>query len=726
MTSKNLCFKLMKEDMKRRIWNAAILFLAFLFCIVIPVVYVISTPKEIDYSMTLWLADVTDGVLELLGGTNPFITMIVVAGAVLCGVSGFSYLHTAKKVDFYHSIPVKREQLFLSVYFDGILMMAVLYFLSLVVAIVAASASGVGFSVMFVTAMKGYIFQMSFYCLIYTTVVLAMMLTGNRMIALLGVLVFFFYVPAVILLGTGYVQTWFQHFSYSTSLSDWLIIIMTYGSPFICFMQKLENYETLAMAATVSGTLLVTAVMAVGTCLLYRMRPSEAAGKAMAFKKSMMPIKILVVMPMTMAFCLFFYALRSTFAWGVFGVLFGALLTHCLMEIIYHFDFRKLFSHKLHLAVCMVAGILLLCGFKYDWFGYDSYLPKAQQVRSASIYLRSMDNWVSYGEVKLDERRDYYEWEYLDGTDYVQKHMEVKDPEDIIRMAEQGIRYGKEDEDNGFGTRYYDYYQNGTEKLTRYEIQYTLNSGRKVTRAYLAKMTDVEDSIKRIYDSASYKEGVYPILLQTPEDTVRVNFQQYDLVQRVPEHVDVEALLRVYQEELKALTYETRIRETPIGTIQFVTTDMDEALEAMMKEGSDGYYYARDIENRSYYPVYPSFTGTLEMLKSGGFTGNASIRAEDISMISIYDYTGNYDKFEASGNYNARDYEIVEEEEIETLAPLLIFEDYYDMNSLYDLGERDNLSIRVSMKDGRELSCLIGADQYPDFLKQKFDKRRKG
>ena len=454
MTSKNLCFNLMKEDLKRRVWTVALLMLAFFFGIVIPVIYAGGQPLDSFRDYTEWLNSVRENVWQLVGGENPFVVMTVMVAAIVCGVSGFSYLHTAKKVDFYHSIPVKREQLFLASYLNGIVMMGAVYLLNLLIAIVAASTFGVGFGETFSVAITAYVFHMAFYSLLYTTIVLAMMLTGNVIIALLGSVVFFYYIPGVVLLASGYMATWLQTFSYTESLNEKIEFLLVHTSPFIYYIMKIENYGEESVAAVVLAVCLVTILMAVVVCLLYRLRPSEAAGKAMAFKKTMAPIKILLVLPISLAFCLFFYMLRDSFGWAVFGVVCGTLIVHCLMEIIYHFDFRKLFSHKVHLVVCMVAGLLILCGFKFDLFGYDTYLPKESQVKSASIYLRTMDNWVSYGDVKLV--RDYYRWDYQDGDTYVREHMKLDNAADVIAMAKQGIRYNEVQESGQWPDEYED------------------------------------------------------------------------------------------------------------------------------------------------------------------------------------------------------------------------------------------------------------------------------
>ena len=50
-----------------------------------------------------------ESVGEMLGGQNVFVKLAVIILAVTCGVSMFAYLHNRRKVDFYHSLPVKRE-----------------------------------------------------------------------------------------------------------------------------------------------------------------------------------------------------------------------------------------------------------------------------------------------------------------------------------------------------------------------------------------------------------------------------------------------------------------------------------------------------------------------------------------------------------------------------------------------------------------------------------------
>ena len=102
----------------------------------------------------------------------------------------------------------------------------------------------------------------------------------------------------------------------------------------------------------------------------------------MAFKKSMPPVRILLVLGIGLAGGMFFWSLQSRLRWGLFGTMVSVVLTHCIVEIIYHFDFKKMFCHRLQLGLCLAAGILVFLSFRYDWYGYDSYIPSKEKIVS--------------------------------------------------------------------------------------------------------------------------------------------------------------------------------------------------------------------------------------------------------------------------------------------------------------------------------------------------------
>ena len=110
MTSKNLFFKLIKQDFKRRIWYPILAFITyFLFLEVILLLKLerlIRFPKAYSYDAITYVKD------YFFGENAAKIEIIVCISAFLCGISNYSYLHSKIQIDTYHSLPVSRTQLF--------------------------------------------------------------------------------------------------------------------------------------------------------------------------------------------------------------------------------------------------------------------------------------------------------------------------------------------------------------------------------------------------------------------------------------------------------------------------------------------------------------------------------------------------------------------------------------------------------------------------------------
>ena len=79
---------------------------------------------------------------------------------------------------------------------------------------------------------------------------------------------------------------------------------------------------------------------------------------------------------------------------------------------------------------------------RYDWYGYDSWVPDAADVESASVQLGYGDDWVTYGS--LEKRKDYngeeyYSWDYGWGqTEYILTICRSRDLYPVLELAENG------------------------------------------------------------------------------------------------------------------------------------------------------------------------------------------------------------------------------------------------------------------------------------------------
>ncbi|RGY99469.1 hypothetical protein [Clostridium sp. AM58-1XD] len=387
MTLKNWFSKFMIEDTKRRLWAVALVTLLFFFSFPVATVFVAGTRYSQD--RIEWLRSFSRIMLTFVSKQNLWVAFIIVVLAIVCGVSGFSYLDSKKKVDFYHSIPIKREKIFAVNYLNGILIVAAPYFINVMISAAVAVTQGVSPAI-FGEAFKGWAYFMTYYLMIYATVVIAVVMTGNLIVGLLGTGVFFFYGPMVLLLTEGYFSTWF----YSYYDSGQFIEHVGNVSPFINYC--IGGTPTWTFFASHLAAGLILSVIAL---LLYRKRPSEAAGKAMAFSISKPIIRILIVMLSALGGALFFWGMRGNIGWAVFGLITGCLIAHCVIEIIYNFDFKKLFSHYKQMIGCFVVSLIVLCVFRYDLVGFDRYIPKESQVASAAVSISDLDDWLDYGEL---------------------------------------------------------------------------------------------------------------------------------------------------------------------------------------------------------------------------------------------------------------------------------------------------------------------------------------
>lgn len=705
MTSKNLCFKLMREDVKRRSWTIALTVLGFVFAILIPVAIKCGELTDIANQDSTGRDYIIHSIVGLLK-TGSAAVMVLITASVLWAVSGFHYLHNSKKVDFYHSLPIKRGQLFLAVYLNGILIPAVIYLVSLLVSVAIALQAGVGGNVIGALPIQGYVLHLAYYSLMYTTVAVAMMLTGNVVVALLGTLVFWGYGPGVVALAMGYASSWFHTFTVSAGQERTWLLALWYSSPFGNYMGSIRDFNSgLWYVQRLAGVFVLTVLLAFLSYELYRRRPSEAAGKAMAFPRSQMPIKVLIVIPVSVAFGLFFYILRSHLTWLVFGTFCGCVLCHCLMEIIYHFDFRKLFSNKIHLAGCMAVSLLLAAAGYFDWYGYDSWMPDASDVESAAIVLRDKDDWVTYGQIASMPRADggvRYYWSYKGKADYCYENMNLTDISQAMELARLGTEEDKRIRKNGDSDRVY-----GTTCI----VQFRMKNGKRVQRLYqLPQNEEAARLCDSVHDSPEFKQGAYPVMKQTADETAVVRIQQYG--EKVKVDLDEEeraGLLAAYQKEWKELTAKTRREEFPIGIIQFDTVEAEWIRKEYSEAKEKRYTYDYDMSERCYYPIYPSFTETLGILGDAGITF-IKLGENTVSRITMNHYPV-YDTMDGDGEavllYEGEMLDCQEKEDIRNLAPALCYRSYYNMGGgYYEMNLDYDTGVDVYFKDSDQATSF--------------------
>lgn len=641
MTSKSLFFKYMKENTKQRIWSLALVLLLCFFVFPVATALNISTifrPENLNSSglpAELALAqaqqDFTREMLRVYSMKGGALAFMLTIAAVVLAASGFAYLHSKKKTDFYHSLPIRREMLYAVTCLNGFLYMAVAYTGFLTIAAVMIRVKGVPFD--WGSLYLASVEHLCFFALVYMTAILAMLLTGNLVVGLLGTGVLFSWGPVICMTISAYFSEYFTTFYGDDSF---LLALSERTSPVAWYVEACMSSQPGRMAL---GALIMAAVLFVIGMILYRRRPSEAAGHAMAFPITEPIIRFLIVVPSSLLLGAMFHSMMYEDGWTVFGLVCGLLLVSCIIEIIYHFDFKSLFAHKRQLLVSAVFVGVVFVIFRYDLFGYDRYLPATEKLASGGIYCDLLDpeatsqyhSTVEYTEGWYGVTFDAMPSSTLAGQ------MQISDDQGLELLhtiAAQGVHDAAEARDRflrGHGRSYE--VEEDDAAFHNVTIAWHLRNGRTVYRSYLINVSGVRAALEAVYDLDAYKTAMYPVLSLTADDVAGINYKEEDECSHV-KLAGAEtkaALLAAYQEELKALTSETRTREMPIAEIQFKTNENQALIQKLRDEGGNytlfNHYY--------YYPIYPSFTKTIALLRACGIEVGGMVTPEKTASITL-------------------------------------------------------------------------------------------
>lgn len=185
MTSRNYLFNSIKENIRRNFYLLILITLGLLAVFPLQTIMALDRAKAIT-PMEDEINPVKIEFLNCIGIENNMATIFIGVIAVLLGFIGFYYLYSGEKTDFYHSLPLKREELFVIPFFSGFFMFFVPYLLSVgITYLIGIGYHGVsaqsGFQAIVAIGMN-----ILFFLELYVFAILAILLTGNLFIGILA------------------------------------------------------------------------------------------------------------------------------------------------------------------------------------------------------------------------------------------------------------------------------------------------------------------------------------------------------------------------------------------------------------------------------------------------------------------------------------------------------------------------------------------------------------
>lgn len=567
-----------KNLIKNRLWPAVLTFVLYFLYHVAALTIGITSNTQIYYRREI--------VNYMLGGDGfEFIAPLV---AAILAMSGFYYLDSSKQLDFFMSEPYTKRQRFFALTFQNFAIFILSYVITVIFGLLIASGFSLnGFAA---AAETGFLRALVLFAGYYFLAVLAVMLTGNIGFAICAFIILSIYElllkECIVGLEVSYLKTIAGNDSINLFTVPYWYYIKNGGKSLI------------------SGTVLAL-VFSVLSYIAYIKRKTEAAGKTVVFKWLKNTIKFLsVFLCVLMAELVGGEINRNNIYSAVILTVVTALVVGCVMEICFERKFKALFKHFYITIIGMICAVLILASVKYDWYGYDSWVPKTEDVSYAAFYSSVDMSNDAYITKNGAVSREYY----------MEKYFKLYDIDTINELLLSGEKFMKEGHDT----------INNYNNVVSIIFIYHMKSGRVVKRKVDVPIKGNESKFDKITGSDEYKNQYFQFcnseVLDEDKDKLECSF--YDNVEKMDPEMYAE-LRDAYKKDLKKFDF-TFARE---NEIEYVIEIQD--------MNKDGKYATHDEYNDITsgfikVPVYSSYENTIKVLKKYGTHKMFKYRANDI------------------------------------------------------------------------------------------------
>lgn len=453
--------------------------------------------NDSSFSMMLSALSITGiansgiGEIELFQYSSAsLVYLISIVFTIIYTVRIYSYLHNKRKADLYGSLPIGRSTLFIAKSVSAYLMSIIpaIFFLSLISIISVCSGHSVVSEVtkLFPEICMGTLASIAFFGLI--AICCGTML--NSVLMFVAVCVAY---PLSAIFIKGIVVGCFDGF-YVGIFKD--SIIMNALNP-------LAAYDGI----NVIYWLIFSVVCIALGAFLAKKRKAERAQSAFAFHLPCYIIKVLVSFLAGMFLGVLFGSMNvfGGYAGFVFGFILASVPVYIIVHLILYRGFSKLIKTSIPLGALIIVscvGVALCC---FDAFGYNSYVPKTQDIKSAGFY-DANSNYQAKGSAVGKNLKDMAD--------------DITDKDTIANILEahyQLVDNRNYSVKNKFKNTWVSMFKDNVpvfseiSKNPDYAFAYTLNNGHIVTRTYssASAFEETESYLTSSYNELDTSDIIY-------------------------------------------------------------------------------------------------------------------------------------------------------------------------------------------------------------------------
>lgn len=625
MTSKiSFYIKLIRSDIRHRGWLSALSCTVLFLLMPVYTMLYLSTYTERTSDLILYFPRL------LNGGPMGYLQAAIAVLAVLSALTGFSYIHSREKTDFFHSLPVKRTAWFGTTWLSGLLIVLIPYLICSILTITVGAVSKGMTAALIGRCAEAVLGGILAFFVLYNASVFALMLTGRTVTALLASLAVIVYPFLALTLVSALENTFYNTFySDGLHLSDKLAGYLSPVGLFSALISQ-SNAGTLSFAV-LAAAVLMSVLLIAASVLVYRIYPSETAGTSIVFPIIAPILKVLICIPSALFVSLIIQDLMmlSGNKWLPLLSLLAAVIICAVIDFIYTMDLKLLVKSWKSSLLSVMGVLAVLCFFQFDLIGYDTYIPDEKDVESISFCPDSFRSYFSYPESAhgLVPSSGYFAPEDMTDTLYA--------------LALSGI----DNLEKGLTPKNVYDTDDNTEVCFSALFRYRLSNGRTVNRQYALTYSDAAGALKELMESREYRKQIFPIFEIDEESVSSISLS--DIYKKSEElKLDKEqrlSLLDAYKTDVLTVDADTFTDSRSLGELEIsfpnpVLKEHGSVTEdGMVTYDTAGFSYYGD--GSSFVPqlyLYPEYENTLALLEEYGYTPRTEIDPEDVSSITLY------------------------------------------------------------------------------------------
>lgn len=319
------------------------------------------------------------------GGAVFALTLII---ALFFSIVMFSYLHNKKAVNFYHSLPVKREAHLLS----SVAVSAAYYFISLFsclfVTVLIMLGSGIG-GALVPTAIRCFLFNFSYFIFISAFFALFAVICGNSGAHFIFSVIGLIFVPAVHSLTIEFLTIGQTNLDTSNLYTDRMFGFESPAAFYFKISKNMISAGTGRFLLFVFGFILAAALILFISILIYRKIGSEDSGRPIFFHRLGTVLKYVLAYAVMLGTGMLAYELTYSKLGNFLGFVIGSLifgfLAFAVINVIFECNKKKFFSGMRGFAILFAVFIVVFSFSFFDPFKFNEKIPSASSLESITV-----------------------------------------------------------------------------------------------------------------------------------------------------------------------------------------------------------------------------------------------------------------------------------------------------------------------------------------------------